>query len=224
MARPGFEVTVKGQYYCNDGKNKVLKLFRDEVFHLPETMIIQTGYEWVVKIIDGRRVRKSQIKKERVSTRIWLKHIVKRYCLPSRLKEKYEDFNGIRTFKIENLKPVSDLPQTEFENITADKIPTMSLSQLAVFCTMEGLTVPLDSFIDLDDAREAVKDEYQSAKSKAGTPSRVTPGTAGNPEDMHPDHETTGTDGVPEEHFTDPTLKIPVPTQPQTAAANDLME
>ena len=229
---PGLEVTVRGQYYCNIERGKALKIYKNEIFHLPETMIIKTGMETYIKTVDGRKIKRARVKKEKVSTRVWLKHIVFRLCLPARLKEKYEDYSGVRTCIIENIKRIAELPESELGELLAKDIKTMSLTDLLRFTTTEGISVPLDSFADLDDARQAVADEYDKAQmAEKGIETSVVgteeaPLGGANSESIEPDKETVGDDGVPTEHFTDPSLKgkggeeEPAPTAP----VNDLLD
>ena len=227
LKTPGLEVTVKGQYYCNVERGKTLKIYKNEVFFLPETMVIQTGYENYIKMIDGRRVKRARPKKEKVSTRVWIQHIVMRLCVPARLKDKYEDYAGIRTCVIENIKHIQEMPQDDMKPLDATMIKQMSLSELQRFLMMEGLTVPIDSFPDIDDARQAVSDEYDNVRKSEGASeaahSQEKLDQRNNPEagSMQPDKEVVGKDGVIEDHYTDPSLR-PAPTGGE--AADDLLK
>lgn len=217
LNKPGLEVTVKGQYYCNVERGKTLKIYKNEIFFLPETMIIQTGFENYIKIIDGRRVKRARPKKEKVSTRIWIQHIIMRLCVPPRLKDKYEDYGGLRTCVIENIKRVQTMPHDDMAALDPSKIKNMSLSELQRFITMEGIPVPLNDFVDIDDARQAVSDEYDNVK-KAEDVSEAkhtteTLDTRSDPEvgGPEPDKEVVGDDGIKETHYTDPALKAEIP-------------
>ena len=200
-----------------------MKIYKDEVFHLPETMVIQTGFETYIKMIDGRRVKRARPKKEKVSTRVWLAHIIQRLCLPARLKEKYEDFEAVRTCVIENVKHVTQLPKSDGGLLDPKTIKTMSLSELGRFMISEGLSVPIGSFPDIDDARQAVADEYDAVraaedKHAAKRQTEEVPlGEQGEPGAREPDETTTGPDDVPTDHYTDPSLK---PESPDAAPAN----
>ncbi len=227
LKTPGLEVTVKGQYYCNVERGKTLKIYKNEIFYLPETMVIQTGYENYIKMIDGRRVKRARPKKEKVSTRVWIQHIIMRLCVPPRLKDKYEDYAGLRTCVIENIKHVTQIPQDDMAALDATMVKSMSLSELQRFLMMEGLTVPIDDFPDIDDARQAVADEYDNVrkaedKSEAAHTTEKLD-TRSDPEagEAQPTEQKVGEDGVKEDHYMDPSLK-PEPA-PGSEAANDLL-
>lgn len=216
MSKPGLEITVRGNYFCPSsvGRGRALKTFKDEIFYLPETMIIQTGYERYVKLVDGRRILRTRPKKEKVSTRGYLKHIIRRLCLPARLKEKYEDFQKVREFKIEQVKRILKMPKSDELNLDPANLRKMSLSELTAFMFQEGIQVPIDSFADIDDARQAVLDEFEKVK-KAEKDIPVTtevvppakPFGDSPIEDESNFEEKTGEDGVVEEHYTDPSLR-----------------
>lgn len=226
---PGLEITVRGQYYCNAERGKVLKIYKNEIFHLPETMVIQVGFENYVKMVDGRRVKRARPKKEKVSTRVWLVHIIRRLCLPARLKEKYEDFEAVRTCIIENVKRVTELPKSDGAILDPKKIKSMSLSELQRFTVLEGISIPIESFPDIDDARQAVQDEYDSvraAEEKHAARTETAPvaplGEETDPGAREPDETTLGPDEVPTDHYTDPSLK---PESPDAAPVNnDLLD
>lgn len=231
--RSGLEITVKGQYLVADSGGNAIKMFKNEIFYLPETMVIQTGFENYVRIVDGRRVKRARPKKEKVSTRMWVKHIIRRLCLPARLKEKYEDYKGIREFYIENLKLVTELPKTDLEGLDETAIAKMSLSQLLAFCTMEGIVVPIDSYPDIDDARQAVRDEYDALKRSEGlvgvetqkeTTKAPALGQPGAADEMEPTKEQVGEDGVKEEHFIAPGLEEKEPSGVRTTTPNPLLD
>lgn len=228
LNKPGLEVTVKGQYYCNVERGKTLKIYKNEIFFLPETMVIQTGYETYIKMIDGRRVKRVRPKKEKVSTRVWIQHIIMRLCVPPRLKDKYDDYAGLRTCLIENIKRVTEMPQDDMATLDPAKIKLMSLSELQRFLMTEGLTVPIDAFPDIDDARQAVADEYDNVR-KAEDASEAkhtteTLDTRNDPESGGPEPTKVvlGEDGVLEHHYMDPALE-PKPAESGGVAA-DLLE
>lgn len=216
MDTPGLEVTVRGQYYCNVERGKALKMYKNEIFHLPETMVIRTGYEKFYQMIEGRKVKRVRPKKEKVSTRVWLQHIIMRLCVPSRLKEKYEDYAGLRTCVIENVKRVSAMPESSVGTLDPKDIKTMSLSELQRFITTEGISVPLEDYVDIDDARQAVSDEFDNVRKQedANLAKQTTEklDERSNPDDLgkDPDKTTEGADGIKEDHYTDPSLK-PLP-------------
>ena len=227
LTTPGLEVTVRGQYYCNAERGKILKIYKDEIFYLPETMVIQTGFETYIKMVDGRRVKRARPKKEKVSTRVWLAHIIRRLCLPARLKEKYEDFEAVRTCIIENVKHITELPKSDGGLLDPKKIKTMSLSELQRFMVSEGISVPIGAFPDIDDARQAVADEYDAVraaedKHAAKLQTEEAPlGTQGKPGAQEPDKTTTGPDEIPTDHYTDPSLK---PEAVGAPPANSLLD
>lgn len=215
MDTPGLEVTVRGQYYCNVERGKALKMYKNEIFHLPETMVIRTGYEKYYMMIDGRRVKRVRPKKEKVSTRVWLQHIIMRLCVPPRLLDKYQDYAGLRTCIIENVKHVTAMPESSVGELDAKDLKTMSLSQLQRFITTEGISVPLEDYVDIDDARQAVSDEFDNVRKQEDTnlakqttehlDQRSDPETGPEPEKT-----TEGEDGVKTDHYTDPSLQ-PLP-------------
>lgn len=196
---PGLQVTVRGQYYAAVDKGKALKIFKDEIFYLPLRMVIQTGFRKIKKEIEGRTVQRAIPFKQNVPTREWVMHIIQRICLPSRLREKLDDFHSVRTCTIENIKEVAAIPRVEFGDLEGKNIMKMTLSELHRFCQLEGLQVPIDSFSSADDAREAVQTEFDSSEKLKAKEQDI-------PQTAYAETEKQGKDGMEETHLMDPGL------------------
>lgn len=161
----GYELTVVGRYFARGDKGKTLKNYGPEIFFLPTTMEIQTGYQWVETKTDGQTIRRAVPKKEVVNSLAWANHILKKYFLPTRLGEKFPDFVALQTQQIISSKR-TEREQAQISDVRKMKISDMSVPQLKELCVFEGLMLIFDAFPTVEDARRAVEVEL-TAKRKS---------------------------------------------------------
>lgn len=175
----GYEVTVRGQYQSVNGKDRTLRNFGPAVFFIPEYVEIPNGKKKVNKKVDGRTVQmwEPQTKKCAATTDNVALYVVQRRLLPTWLAEKHPDAAQFRTCNIVpgSMKRVT---RKASDVILLDKpIAEMSMQELAAFCKMKGLNVPVTAFADVKEARETVEFEH---KLQTGAP---TPGAGAGIED-----------------------------------------
>lgn len=165
----GYEVKARGQYY-SDGKK--LKMW-ENTFFIPKEVEIQVRREWKwFKVGKSKmKIRRSIPVYEKVNGRENAQYIIQRLMLPSVLQEKYPDSVSPKTCTVIDVK-LAKRPASKFTSIKDKNIMEMSRPELAQFCTLHSLATPIDSFSDLSDARQAVKDSYDAIcldpKKKAG--------------------------------------------------------
>jgi len=167
QTQSGYEVTCSGQFYATQDRSKVLRTFSGEVFFLPETMTIKTGFKYVeMQLGSGdktHKIKRAVPKMEKVNSLAWSQHIIQRYMLPARLAAKYKDFSRFRTCVITSTKRVNRAVSAA-DDLSEENIPVMTLEQLHTLCTIKAMQVPLDDFADIVEARRAVMDELQNIK------------------------------------------------------------
>jgi hypothetical protein len=199
----GYEITVSGQYYAAQDRSKVIRVFSNEKFFLPEYSTIKTGFMWKeVKLGPNTPpVKRAVPKMEKVNSLQWASHLVQRYYLPARLAAKYPDFTRFRTCTITNTKRVTKEVSIA-DDLREENIPNMTLEQLRTLCTVKAMPIPLDDFADITEARAAVQDELQNLKLAEKKNKQVEP-------------ELT-TETVPEEAETETVGDATITTAPVT--------
>jgi hypothetical protein len=158
--RTGYEITVKGQYYAHQGRDKFLKTYGPLKFYIPDVVEIVTGRKMVDTVVDGRVVKRSVPVRSRMNGARVAQHYIQRNLLQDALKEAHPDSSGFRTCVIVDSKRVN-LPD-DLKELEEVPIKQMTLNQLRRFCSLNSLSVPIDAFTDINDARQAVSDEYES--------------------------------------------------------------
>lgn len=186
----GYEITCSGQYYASQDRNRVIKTFSNEVFFLPEFSTIRTGYEWKETKQGGHTIKRSVPKVERVNSLQWASHLIQRYFLPARLASKYPDFTRFRICTITNTRRVTKEMATA--DLREEKIGEMTIEQLRALCALKAVSLPLDNFADIKDARIAVRDELSNLKLAER---KKNPEPEPEPAAEAPEVETIGADG-----------------------------
>lgn len=212
----GYKISVSGQYYAGAGREKMLKVFSNEVFYIPETVEIVNGQKYVyskdLKDPSGRRqVKKAVPNKQTVNGLKAALHVIRRRLLDARLSEKFPDYTGVRTCYIVNQAPCF-IPASEIIDLKRP-IAEMSLAELNMICAAESLITVPKMFASLSDARAAVAGELQ-AKTLARRPLRAE-------QESYPADEPTetATDGVLESSG-EVTSDDGVPVDDEDPAAN----
>lgn len=156
----GFKVTVAGQYYSGTGRDKVVKMYKGEVFYIPTVVDIAIGRKFVETTnAQGKKVKTSVPDKKRVSGKGAALHVIQRRLLRNRLASKYQDFAGFRTCQIVDVQPCT-IPADQVID-TTKPISQMTLDELVSIVAMESLDTNPQMFADLDDARAAVAMELK---------------------------------------------------------------
>lgn len=168
----GYEVTVRGQYQSASGKDRTLKTFGPVTFFLPEYVEIPNGKKRVNKTVDGRIVQgwEPQFKKSAVTVENVALYVVQRRLLPTWLSEHHQDAVTFRTCTIVpgGMKRVVRAAK---DAVILDKpVSEMSLHELAAFCKMKGLNVPVTAFKVVEEAREAVQFEIDTQAGASVSP------------------------------------------------------
>lgn len=159
----GYEITARGTFFAAQDRNKVLRTWGPEVFEMPLTMKIKTGFMWKEESRGGHKIKRAVPRFEEVNCLAWANHIVQRYLLPARLSAKYKDFVRFHTCQIINTSQVH-IDKKAAESLKEENIETMTLEQLRALCALKAVALPLDSFADVTEARKAVRDELQNLK------------------------------------------------------------
>jgi hypothetical protein len=161
-----WEFTVQGEYRAMSPNGVVLKHYKSEVFILPEIVEYVSGVVSVDKVVDGKTVKRSEPKISRSNATRVAQHVILRYHLPVRMKEKYPDFKSVRTMEIFKKQKVKVDP-SQLNNLSETPIQDMTESDLMQFCAMNDLSVNLDVYGDLADKKIAVETEWnKKSKSK----------------------------------------------------------
>lgn len=161
----GFKVTCSGQYYAGSGRDKQLKMFKQEVFYIPQTVEIAIGRKFIEKLNkDGKKIKISVPDKKTVSGKAAAQHVIQRRLLGTRLAEKFEDFAGVRTCQILDIRP-SAIPAEHIIDITRP-VEQMTLNELKTLVALESLDTNPAMFADLEDARMAIAQELREKKGK----------------------------------------------------------
>lgn len=210
----GYDVTVRGQYYSADGKNRVLKNFGPVTFFLPEYVTIPNGKKKIPKTIGGhvQHVVEQQYAKRAVTENDVALWVIQRRILPGWLGDHYPDCTTFRTAHIVpgSMKRVM---RPKSEAVVLNKaIEDMSMPELKAFCSQHHLAVPISAFGDVKDARMAVQLEVDAAGIRGpegvsrratadaanSAPAKGVEGAEGRVAPITPEHGVrTPDDGVP---------------------------
>lgn len=161
----GYDVTVRGQYHAASGKDRILKTFGPVTFFLPEYVEIPNGRKKVQRVVDGRLTQmfEPQFAKKSIATDNVALWVIQRRLLPTWLAQNHPDCVTFRTCQITpgGMKRVQ---RPAADAIILDKpVREMSIHELAAFCKMKNLVVPVSAFKDVEEARAAVLMEMESA-------------------------------------------------------------
>jgi len=157
----GYEIKARGQYYSEQKKLK----FWEHTFFIPREVEIQVRREWkwFKSQKSKMKIKRSVPVYEMVNGRANAQYIIQRLLLPSVLKEKYPDAVSQKTCTIMDVK-LATRPASKFTDISKKPVMEMSKPELIQFCSIHGLATPIDSFSDIEDARQAVKDSYDAVQ------------------------------------------------------------
>lgn len=161
--RKGYAVTVAGQYYAGNGRDKSLRTFAPEVFYIPETVEIVNGRKFIEKVVNGQKTKVSVDNKQIVNGLKAAQHIIQRRFLSTRLSEKYPDYTNFRECRIIDTKSCI-IPEDALIDVSNKPIKSMTLPELKVLCAMESLSTQPGAYASLDDARAVVEAEMNAAK------------------------------------------------------------
>lgn len=161
----GFKITVQGQYYAADQTTgrPSQKFYKGEVFEFPAIVTYVAGKKKVTKKTpDGRElsVAVPDIKKAHIK-RVGL-HLITRYYIEERLREKYDDFVSVRRCEVFKKEAFQMDPETS--TLSPSNIPNMRASDLLQFIAIHDLTVTLSNYFDLGDKKLAVEESYREKK------------------------------------------------------------
>lgn len=153
----GYAVEVTGQYYGrNEAGVKSLKFYKKETFLFPEIVTFSASKEMVDVEVDGMVRSVGVPKVERANALHVCLHLIRRYYIEDRLKEKYPDYVGIRTVEIFSKEKI-DIEADQFQDITKKPIKEMTKSELAQIVTIHDLNIILSNYADLGDMKLAVE-------------------------------------------------------------------
>lgn len=187
---PGWRITVQGQFRTLDPNTGLRgkRFFKDESFDFPEFVSYRAGFkEEKYTTEDGRLIKnvKPDIQRAHIK-RVGL-HIIQRYYIDERLKEKYPEFTSVRECKIFSKEPI-EIEESSFTALNPKNIASMSESELLMFVAMNDLNISLTEFHDLGDKKLAVQDAFQTKLAEDKAAGRLKPKS------------------VEEENLTDPDL------------------
>src|SRR3990172_3026249 len=91
-----YKFTVAGKYYAGAGKGKEINFYKPETFILPEVVEYVSGRGFRKEMVEGKEVKIPIPIKTRSNALRCALHIIQRYHLVPRLRERYEDFGGFR--------------------------------------------------------------------------------------------------------------------------------
>jgi len=163
----GYVITVQGQMFSRDPKSglKTQKFYKDEKFYFPKIVSFVDGKEKVEVSVDGviRSVAKPKISKANALN--VCQHLIRKYHIEDRLKEKYPDvFTGVRTMEV-FAKEKAMIDPDEFMDVTKKPIAKMSKSELLQLVAIHGLKVQLSGYSSLADQKTAVEQAIKQKKS-----------------------------------------------------------
>lgn len=196
----GFEVTVRGQLYLVNGKDRTTGTYGPVTFFLPPVVELPNGKKKVEKIVGGKKTYQwvPQTKKSSVTVENVANYVVQRRLLPDWIAEHFPNASGHRTCHVipGGIKPAKR-PASEVQSL--DKpLAQMSVTELKIYCKLHGLIVELSGFSKAQDAYQAVQmalDEKKEADRKAALP----PEEPAEPRDPNAPPDSSGVLGEEEE-------------------------
>ena len=154
---PGYEIVVQGQYYSiNDNGIRTKKFYKNEKFFLPKEIDYAEGREKVDKVVNGKTIKVIQPKIVRANSLRVAQHIIRRYHIEARLKEKLPDYTGVCTMDIFSKEAV-DVPADDIGDITKKPVKSLTESELLQLVAIKGINITLSQYIDLGDKKMAVE-------------------------------------------------------------------
>lgn len=196
MEKPGYKITVSGQYYAGVGKDKQIKTFANEVFYIPLTVKVQNGRKFVEQIVAGKKTRVSVPIVQEVNGLRAAQHVIQRRFLAARLSEKYTDFSNIRLCQIVDQQNAM-VPADQLIDVREKPIKSLTLGELKTLCSMESLSTQPGAFANLDDARAAVAAELRTAGGASLPKAVAAPVEAEDDGIRRSEGAVTSDDGVP---------------------------
>lgn len=172
---PGYRVVVTGTYIAtNEHGVKTKRFYKGESFDLPKVVSYKNGMHEIEIEVDGQTRTKvvPNIIKENASRGNVALHIIRRFHIEDRLKEKHEDYVSTKTCEVFSKEPY-DIPVNAGGDIVSKPVKDMSLSELKQFVDLSDLNVILGDYYDLGDKKMAVmkakeqkhKDEVAAGRS-----------------------------------------------------------
>lgn len=204
----GYDVTVRGQYYAFDGKNKTIKSWGPINFFVPRLVKIIEKHKRVQKKIGNKLIRKYipiETTYEATAGNV-IQHYIQRRLLPTYLQENYPDSVRFRTCAILSKKPC--VKETNYKELSEINIAEASIEELRRVVTELRLSVPLGAYPILEDARLAVQealDDENARRAEQGDPLAEVGGKLGDPAELEeiPDGEGDGEEATRGENATD---------------------
>ena len=174
--RIGYAFTVQGQYWATTDKgSKALRHYRNEVFVLPEIVSFKEGRKRVKrKDADGNFIETHETTPivKRMHALRCFKHVIRRYHLEPRLKEKYEDYVGVRVMEVVK-RDLVDISPEEAMDVSKKAIADMTESDLLQFCAINDLNTQLNIYASVADMRIAVENEWRQNRKQMEARRRV---------------------------------------------------
>jgi len=174
--REGFAVTVQGQYYSRSPQGKVIAFYGPETFLLRKKETYTEGRKWKKTIVKSQRegepdkeIKESVPNIVTMPTTKCALHVVRRYHLEPRLKEKLPDYAGVRTCEITKFAAVQ-LKPTEGRDLDKLKIQDMTESELLQFIAINDMKLTLSSFRDLATKKHAVEMAWNKRQGEPTDP------------------------------------------------------
>lgn len=198
----GYEVTVRGQYFARNGKDKFLKNYGPITFFLPEVVDIPDGREIKKSTVGGKLTQVSTPKTARrsVTTGNVAMYVIQRRLLPVYLEEKFTDYVTFRTCHIVGSLRRVVRPATDIQDLENKPLEKMSLAELKTFCVIKRLDIPITAYRDTAEACEAVRQALEDAKqaaARAKKPSEIPIEEGPEGVETHEGGPVTSADEVP---------------------------
>lgn len=176
---PGYEVCVTGVYiHMNENGIKTKKFYQKECFNLPEIATYKNGMKEIETVVDGEPKIKiiPNIIKENVSRGNVALHMIRRFYIEERLKEKFPDFVSVKLCEVFSKEKIM-MDVDKAGDIMTKPIKEMTLSELRQFVTLNDIGVILSDYNDLGDQKMAVmraqeqkhKDAVAAGKEQGAT-------------------------------------------------------
>lgn len=174
--RPGYRFTVQGQYYAPSGDEgkTALKFFKGEVFELPEVCRYPMGKKFKTVIKDGKEVQIAVPRILKSNVQNVALHLIRRYHLLPRLREKYPGAVDVRICEIVKREKIQ-ISIAAAADVETLAINDMNEAQLRQFHAINDLTSHLDDYADLVDKKAAVAMELDQIKRDQVVASAKTP-------------------------------------------------
>jgi len=162
----GYEIVVSGQYYSRDTSTgiKTVKFYKDEKFFFPKIVTYTDGKQKVTRMIEGIERSVSVPKVVRANALRVCQHLIRRHHIEDRLKEKYEDYLGVRLMEIFSKDECEIDPALEID-ITKKPIKEMTRSEISQIVVIRDLNIVLGNYADLGDMKMAVSEAIKQKET-----------------------------------------------------------